>query len=51
MQISTHHFLPFARKADSTATCVGESSCEISTKHTGPFIEGRDVISDGAAEM
>ena len=25
-------------KANSTATRVGESSCEILTKHTGPFI-------------
>ena len=46
--ISTH-LPPFATKANSTATRVGESSCEILTKHTGPFI-ARSIHKRGRKE-
>ena len=47
-QVISTNLLQFARRAHSTTTCVGESSCEILTKHTGPFIP---AISNSAAPI
>ena len=45
-QVIPTHLPPFARKADSRATRVRESSCEILTKHTDPFISSM-LLVDG----